>query len=142
CDGSPLTFKFDGKKHYFCSEPCLAKFSADPKKYLQPSSKGEEEPHRRDVIYTCPMHPEVRQAGPGVCPKCGMALEPEMPSLEEGENPELVDFRRRFWWTLPLTVAVFVLAMFGDRLLASVPVATRTWAELVLSTPVVLWGAW
>ena len=60
------------------------------------------------TIYTCPMHPEVRQAGPGVCPKCGMALEPEMPSSEETENPELRDFQRRFWWTLPLTMIVTV----------------------------------
>jgi Cu+-exporting ATPase len=68
--------------------------------------------HRR-TTYTCPMHPEIRQDHPGNCPKCGMALEPVMPALDEGENPELVDFRRRFWWTLPLTIVVTVLAMFG-----------------------------
>ena len=62
------------------------------------------------------MHPEVRQDHPGACPKCGMALEPEMPGVDDEENPELVDFRRRFWWTLPLTVAVAALAMAGDRL--------------------------
>ena len=67
------------------------------------------------AVYTCPMHPEVRQDHPGACPKCGMALEPEMPTLDEGENPELVDFRRRFIWTLPLTVIVTVLAMAGHR---------------------------
>src|SRR5690606_22726206 len=84
---------------------------------------------------------EIRQEGPGTCPICGMALEPEMPSLDEGENPELVDFRRRFWWTLPLTAAVFVLAMSGDAL-GIADAATRTWLELVLATPVVLWAGW
>ena len=93
------------------------------------------------TIYTCPMHPEIRQDHPGACPKCGMALEPEMPSLDEGENPELVDFRRRFWWTLPLTVAVAVLAMLGHRL-QLFDMATQSWVELVLSAPVVLWAGW
>jgi Cu+-exporting ATPase len=92
-------------------------------------------------MFTCPMHPEVRQDHPGACPKCGMALEPEMPSAEEGDNPELVDFRRRFWWTLPLTVAVAVLAMAGHRLhLFTADV--QSWIELVLSAPVVLWAGW
>ncbi|WP_275043938.1 heavy metal-binding domain-containing protein, partial [Stenotrophomonas maltophilia] len=63
------------------------------------------------TVYTCPMHPQIRQPGPGTCPICGMALEPEMPSLEEDDNPELRDFTRRFWWTLPLTLIVLVLAM-------------------------------
>ena len=88
------------------------------------------------------MHPEVRQQGPGVCPKCGMALEPEMPSLEEGENLELVDFRRRFWLTLPLTVIVVVLAMLGHRLLPGVSPTIRTWGELIFAAPVVLWAGW
>jgi Cu+-exporting ATPase len=87
------------------------------------------------------MHPEVRQDHPGACPKCGMALEPEMPSLDEGESPELVDFRRRFWWTLPLTVIVTVLAMFGHRL-QLFDMATQSWVELVLSAPIVLWAGW
>ena len=94
------------------------------------------------TIYTCPMHPEVRQIGPGTCPKCGMALEPEMPSAEEGENPELVDFRRRFWTTLPLTVIVTGLGMFGHLLLPGVRGETRSWIELVLASPVVLWAGW
>ncbi len=68
------------------------------------------------TIYTCPMHPEIRQDRPGNCPKCGMTLEPVLPTLEEGENAELVDFQRRFWWTLPFTVVVTLLAMFGHRL--------------------------
>ncbi len=100
--------------------------------------------HGRDgvVIYTCPMHPEIRQVGPGVCPKCGMTLEPEMPSAEEAENPELADFSRRFWWTLPLTTIVFVLAMFGHILFPALSPAMRSWTELVLASPVVLWAGW
>ncbi|HEY5323594.1 MAG TPA: copper-translocating P-type ATPase, partial [Caldimonas sp.] len=82
-----------------------------------------------------------RQDHPGACPKCGMALEPEMPSLEEGDNPELIDFRRRFWWTLPATIAITVLAMFGHRL-GLMDMATQSWVELVLSLPVVLWAGW
>jgi len=91
------------------------------------------------TIYTCPMHPEVRQDHPGNCPKCGMALEPLMPSLDEGENPELVSFRHRFWWTLPFTIAVAVLAMFGHRL-GWFDMTVQSWVELVLSLPVVLWA--
>jgi P-type Cu+ transporter len=142
---SPRRFEFDGTTYYFCSDHCLRKFSADPAKYVGKVDPGSSPPSagvRDDVMYTCPMHPEVRQQGPGICPKCGMALEPEMPSLEEGENPELVDFRRRFWWTLPLTAVVVVLAMGGHRLLPDVSATARTWAELILATPVVLWGAW
>jgi Cu+-exporting ATPase len=94
-----------------------------------------------DTIYTCPMHPEVQQSTPGDCPKCGMALEPMMPSLGEDENPELVDFRRRFWWTLPLTVIVMVLAMAGHQLFSG-GLPNQSWIELVLGTPVVLWAGW
>lgn len=93
------------------------------------------------TIYTCPMHPEIRRNEPGSCPKCGMALEPLMPVEEEGENAELVDFRRRFWWTLPLTVAVTFLAM-GGHLLPVLSPSARSWTELVLATPIVAWGAW
>jgi cation transport ATPase len=91
------------------------------------------------VIYTCPMHPEVRQDHAGACPKCGMALEPELPALDEGENPELTDFQRRFWWTLPLTIIVAVLAMFGHQL-GWFEMATQSWIEFVLTLPVVLWA--
>ncbi|MCU0867874.1 MAG: copper-translocating P-type ATPase [Planctomycetes bacterium] len=92
--------------------------------------------------YTCPMHPEVRQLGPGHCPKCGMALEPELPGADDDAvSPELADFMRRFWWTLPLTVGVLAIAMAGHRVPGWSPTA-RTWIELVLTTPVVLWAGW
>ncbi|MGO4395348.1 copper-translocating P-type ATPase [Variovorax sp. M-6] len=93
------------------------------------------------AIYTCPMHPEIRQDHPGHCPKCGMALEPEMPSLDEGEDPELRDFRRRFVWTLPLTLVVTVLAMAGHRL-QWFDMATQSWIEFVLTVPIMLWAGW
>ena len=104
---------------------------------------GEAEPVTapEGTVYTCPMHPEIRQPSPGSCPKCGMALEPLVPTAEEGENAELVNFRRRFWWTLPLTVAVSALAM-GGHYVEGMSAATRSWVELVLTTPVVLWAAW
>src|SRR3546814_796993 len=87
------------------------------------------------------MHPEIVQDGPGTCPICGMALEPEMPGLDDGENPELTDFRRRFWWTLPLSFVVMMLAMFGHHL-PWLSIEARTWIELVLTVPVVLWAGW
>ena len=91
--------------------------------------------------YTCPMHPEIVRDEPGSCPICGMALEPVMPSLEEGEHPELVDFRRRFWWTLPLSILALALAMLGHRT-SFVSATTRSWIELALTAPVVLWAGW
>jgi len=92
-------------------------------------------------IYTCPMHPEVRQGHLGSCPKCGMALEPELPTQDNDDNPELRDFSRRFWWTLPLTCIVFVLAMFGHPL-HLMDMALQSWVEMVLAAPVVLWAGW
>nr|WP_235868337.1 copper-translocating P-type ATPase [Pseudomonas ogarae] len=91
--------------------------------------------------YTCPMHPEIRQPGPGTCPKCGMTLEPVMPALEEEDNPELKDFTRRFWWSLPLTVIVTVLAMAGHAL-SLFHGETQNLVEFFLATPVVLWAGW
>ncbi len=93
------------------------------------------------TVYTCPMHPEIRRNAPGSCPICGMSLEPLMPGLEDDDNAELRDFERRFWWTLPLTAAVFVLAMFGHRL-GWFDMTTQSWIELVLSLPIVLWAGW
>ena len=91
------------------------------------------------TVYTCPMHPEIRQDHPGTCPKCGMTLEPVMPSLDEEEDPELRSFQRRFWWTLPVTVAVTVLAMAGHRV-PGLDIGVQTWLELALSLPIVLWA--
>jgi Cu+-exporting ATPase len=135
-----------GHPFYFCSAKCLTKFTADPQKYTADAqganpAKPALEPEQAGTIYTCPMHPEIRQDHPGDCPKCGMALEPEMPTLDEEENPELVDFTRRFWWTLPLTVVVTVLAMAGHRL-SLFSGDTQNWVELVLTLPVVLWAGW
>jgi P-type Cu+ transporter len=106
------------------------------------AAPAREYPAPEGTIYTCPMHPQIRQPAPGHCPICGMALEPVMPTLEEGENPELTDFRRRFWWTLPLTIVVVVLAMGGHLLFPGWSAAGRSWTELVLATPVVAWAAW
>ena len=131
-----------GTTYHFCAARCREKFVADPEKYLAPKS-GELAPAAPPgTMYTCPMHPEIRQDHPGTCPICGMALEPEMPSLEEEDNPELVDFTRRFWWTLSLTLIVLVLAMFGHRMHAWLSTEARTWVELALSAPVVLWAGW
>jgi Cu+-exporting ATPase len=91
------------------------------------------------TVYTCPMHAEIRQDHPGNCPKCGMALEPVLPSLDDAESPELADFTHRFWWTLPLTVIVAVLAMFGHPL-GWMPTGAQSWLEFALSVPVVLWA--
>lgn len=127
-------------RHYlFCSNKCKTKFDLEPQRYLHPSA--EPEPAIEGAIYTCPMHPEIRQPMPGTCPKCGMALEPEMPSLNDEENPELTDFRHRFWWTLPLTVVVTTLAMAGHSLALLAP-QNQNWVELMLATPIVLWAGW
>ena len=93
------------------------------------------------AIYTCPMHPEIRRDQPGTCPKCGMTLEPMMPTLDDDENPELADFQRRFWWTLPLTIVSVLLAMVGHRL-ALFDGNQQSWVELELTTPVILWAGW
>ena len=151
---SQHSLQHEGKPFYFCSAGCKTKFAADPAKYVtsvpgvpnastairDTASPSAPEAAAR-VIYTCPMHPEVRQDHPGTCPKCGMGLEPDTPSLDVEDNHELVDFQRRFWWTLPLTVVVTVLAMAGHQL-AWFAMATQSWIELVLTVPVVMWGGW
>src|SRR5450830_695155 len=149
---SPHQLAHDGRTFYFCSAKCQSKFAADPLHYLSPAppvaaspspvSLAPNPPSPADAtIYTCPMHPEVRQDHPGNCPKCGMTLEPELPSLEDDENPELRDFQHRFWWTLPLTAIVFVLAMLGHRL-QWMDMAMQSWVELLIATPIVLWAGW
>ncbi len=106
-----------------------------------PVKGASNAPPASGTIYTCPMHPQIRQPMPGNCPICGMTLEPILPVLDQEDTTELDDFTRRFCWTLPLTVVVFVLAMAGHRLDLLAP-QTQSWAELLLATPVVLWGAW
>ena len=106
-----------------------------------PVETGKKDSSGAVTMYTCPMHPQIRRPAPGNCPICGMALEPEMPTLDEEKNPELEDFTRRFWWTLPLSVVGAVLAMGGHRFMPLAPGAL-SWLELALSTPVVLWAGW
>ncbi|ENE1251336.1 heavy metal translocating P-type ATPase [Stenotrophomonas maltophilia] len=149
-----------GNTYLFCSTGCKAKFDADPARYASGDAgigtgSGHAPHHHASTavspapaasptapgtIYTCPMHPEIRQDHPGTCPKCGMTLEPLLPDLDD-DNPELRDFSRRFWWTLPLTLVVLALAMLGERL-HLMDMATQSWVELVLSLPIVLWAGW
>ena len=157
----------DGKHYRFCSTRCRDKFIADPTRFavsVPQTENGSGRSHHPahhvhhmdrqtpsaktatssdmpvDTIYTCPMHPEVQQDHPGNCPKCGMMLEPIIP-LNEEDNSELMDFQRRFWWTLPFTLIVAILSMVGHHL-GWFATATQTWIELVLSLPVVLWTGW
>ncbi|MFC3694163.1 heavy metal translocating P-type ATPase [Chenggangzhangella methanolivorans] len=133
-----------GSSHYFCSAGCKSKFEADPAKYSG-ESKAEHAEAPEGATYTCPMHPEIRQVGPGSCPICGMALEPELVSAEAQPNHELADMTRRFWVGLALAVPIFVLEMSGHLLPAIhhvVPPATSIWIQFALATPVVLWAGW
>ncbi|MEL7708322.1 heavy metal translocating P-type ATPase [Citromicrobium bathyomarinum] len=145
-EGAEHSATHDGAKHYFCSPRCHDKFVTDPELYLSGAHLDAVEDVPEGTIYTCPMHPEIRQPGPGSCPICGMALEPETVSLGDGPDPELVDMRRRFWWSALLTLPLFVYAMSDmapglsfDRLIEP---AWAQWAQFALATPVVLWGAW
>ncbi|HEX6858925.1 MAG TPA: heavy metal translocating P-type ATPase [Caulobacteraceae bacterium] len=129
----------DGHPFYFCSAGCKRKFEADPAKYL---GERAPEPVRPGVIYTCPMHPQIRQEGPGACPICGMALEPETVTAEAEPNHELIDFARRFWIGLVLTLPLFVIEMGGHVLGLTFPIDPHVmpWLQLALATPVVLWA--
>ncbi len=144
--GKP-SLEHDGTTWHFCSQKCHDKFAANPAPYLPGAHKEEAPPAPAGTQYTCPMHPEVVRDAPGDCPKCGMALEPMgVPTGDEGPNPELVDFKRRFWIGAVLTVPLLVLTMgpylglgflrdlLGER--------TAQWVEFALSTPVVLWAGW
>ena len=133
--------RHEGQTYHFCSARCMDKFRVSPQQYIGLAANEPAPAAPEGTIYTCPMHPEIQQPQPGNCPICGMTLEPMLPSLEEEENPELVDFKRRFWWTLPLTVIVTVLAMAGHRFFTG-GLPGQSWIELVLSTPVVLWAGW
>ncbi len=143
----PLTtkhrFAYKGQDYFFCSAGCRTKFESNPGKYLAPKSSAPAENLPEGTIYTCPMHPEVRQAGPGSCPICGMALEPETVSLDDAPDPELIDMTRRLWIALALTLPVFVIDMtahFGGVHL--LPAQTSNWVSFALATPVVLWAGW
>jgi len=131
-----------GQQFHFCSAGCLGKFVADPERYLTPQPSVDAP---AGTIWTCPMHPEVRQDHPGACPICGMALEPELVSLDHGPSPELADMARRFWIGLVLALPVFILEMGGHLFPALhhlVAMRTSIWIQLVLATPVVLWAGW
>ena len=134
----------DGHSYYFYSADCRTKFIADSAKYPTPAELQSHEAVPAGTIYTCPMHPQVRQIGPGVCPICGMTLEPVVMTAETPPNPELADFTHRFWIGLALTIPVFALEMGGhlfniDHLIAP---QVSNWVQLLLATPVVLWAGW
>ncbi|MCV0371464.1 heavy metal translocating P-type ATPase [Filomicrobium sp.] len=143
-DVDPHTAKhradYRGRTYYFCAAGCRSKFLTDPERYL---GDRVEEPVPEGAIYTCPMHPEIRQVGPGSCPICGMALEPELVSLDSEPNPELIDMTRRFWIGLALTLPVFILEM-GSHLVGwhFFDQQTSNWIQMFLATPVVLWAGW
>jgi Cu+-exporting ATPase len=144
-DPKTTKHKADHKAHtyYFCSAGCKAKFVATPAKYLAAGTAASE-PAAAGTIYTCPMHPEIRQVGPGSCPICGMALEPLMMSAESGPNQELIDMTRRFWIGLVLAVPVVVLEMGGHLTGLTMLLGQQlsNWVQFLLATPVVLWAGW
>ncbi len=138
---------YQGLTYYFCNKSCLEKFRLDPEKYLNPGKPSIvsmpsqiQAGVKAAAVYTCPMHPEVRQNTAGSCPKCGMALEPLTAELQEEENPELITMKQRFWISLGLTLPVFLIAM-GEMLSGS-GFRAGVWLQFVFATPVVLWGGW
>jgi len=148
---SPHTLTHGGKNYGFCSSRCLEKFRAEPAKFIgqgQAQAEAEQPPVAAGTVYTCPMHPEVRQESPGSCPKCGMALERADAAVtaEGEEGAELEDMRRRLWFAAALTLPLVVISM-GDMLpghpiSSLMTMRTRVWLELALATPVCLWSAW
>ena len=132
-----------GRTWYFCSARCRDKFAASPEKYLSPEQQ-QAAPVPPGTVYTCPMHPEIRQVGPGFCPICGMALEPVEVTAESGPTPELIDMTRRLWIGLILTLPVLALEMGGHLTNLHMLLGQRTsnWLQLILATPVVLWAGW
>jgi Cu+-exporting ATPase len=132
---------YHGHPYYFCSAGCRTKFVNGPQKYLD---AREPEPVAEDTVYTCPMHPQIRQVGPGSCPICGMALEPELAGSDIGPNPELIDMSRRFWIGIALTVPIFVLEM-GSHIPGAhswVDPTLSNYVQFAFATPVVLWAGW
>ncbi len=158
------TYEYQGKNYYFCNTHCLNKFRAEPERYLngtsgasivslqrhQPAADSSNQSaignRQSKITYTCPMHPEIVRDAPGACPICGMALEPMTISLEQEANPELVDMTRRFWTCVVLTIPLVIIGMSdlipGAPLKKLASMHTWSWVELVLATPVVLWGGW
>jgi len=131
-----------GHPYYFCSAGCRTKFVADPENYLTPEADRPSDAVPEGTVYTCPMHPQIRQIGPGSCPICGMALEPDIATEADVPNPELADFTRRFWIGVALTVPLLLIEMLApmlgiDRLL---PTGSMNWVQFALATPVVLWA--
>jgi P-type Cu+ transporter len=148
------SYDYQGTRYYFCNPSCLTRFKADPESFLKPRAEGTPAASS-DALYTCPMHPEVVQHGPGSCPKCGMALEPMTVSADDGPNPELVDMTRRLWLATAIGAPVFVLAMadmfglfrgwhttviVGSTTVDLVAMTVVNWIGLVCSTPVVFWA--
>jgi Cu+-exporting ATPase len=132
-----------GHTYFFCSERCRTKFAAEPARYLKSKPQAQTQAVPVGTIYTCPMHPQIRQPGPGHCPICGMALEPEIASADTGPDRELDDMTRRFWIALVLTIPVFGLEMGGHLLnLHMLSPAVSNWVQLLFATPVVLWAGW
>ena len=160
-EGAAATASHDGETYLFCSTGCHRKFVADPERYLRPADEepgaccdhpapgaagAASRPADPGTIYTCPMHPEIEQVGPGSCPKCGMALEPKTISAEEPDDPEMRSMTVRFWTSAALTVPLLILTM--GRMIPGLPIEgwmsspVGPWLELLLATPVVLWGGW
>jgi Cu+-exporting ATPase len=141
---TPHRAQYQGKPYYFCSPGCQSKFMAEPVKYAEPKTAVKAEAVPEGTIYTCPMHPQIRQVGPGSCPICGMALEPVLATAETGPSHELVDMTRRFWIGLVLSIPVVALEMGGHLTGLSHYIGQQTsnWIQMLLATPVVLWAGW
>ncbi len=139
---SPHRYEYGHHTYHFCCEKCRSKFTADPEKFLEPAPLSILAP--AGAVYTCPMHPQVRQIGPGACPICGMALEPAVVSAAPTRNPELLDMTRRFWIGLGLTLPVVALEMSGHLVDTGgwLSPGTNNFVQLAFATPVVLWGGW
>lgn len=140
---TPHKAHYEGHEHFFCSAGCRAKFQKEPSRYT-PSAPRPMPAAPAGTIYTCPMHPQIRQVGPGSCPICGMALEPEVMTSETGPSPELKDMTRRFWIGLVLALPVVALEMGGHLtgMMMRLEGQTSAWIQLALATPVVLWSGW
>lgn len=138
------TAEHEGHTHYFCNPKCLQKFAAEPDRYLKPDKASPQAPVAPGTVFTCPMHPEIKQIGPGSCPICGMALEPAEVSLDDGPNHELIDMSRRMWIGLALSLPVVALEMGGHLTSLHMLLGQKTsnWIQLLLATPVVLWAGW